>query len=166
MKDLDEIRKEINEIDENMCELFVRRLAVSAEVAEAKRASGTPILNPAREREILARVAKEVGPDMENEARLFFTTLFSISRGRQRTAIQGENGLVAQIGDAIKNTPDQFPSSATVACPGTEGAYSHWLMLWDLQLGRDGRFDVPLPGSHHPRLSLKFLPIPSSSSLL
>ena len=124
MKELEDIRKEINEIDENMRELFVRRLAVSAEVAEAKRASGTPILNPAREREILTRVAKEVGPDMENEARLFFTTLFSISRGRQRTAIQGENELVAQIGDAIKNTPDQFPSSATVACPGTEGAYS------------------------------------------
>ena len=61
MKDLDDIRKEINEIDENMRELFVRRLAVAAEVAEAKRASGTPILNPAREREILARVAKEVG---------------------------------------------------------------------------------------------------------
>ena len=38
MKDLEDIRKEINEIDENMRELFVRRLAVSAEVAEAKRA--------------------------------------------------------------------------------------------------------------------------------
>ena len=124
MKDLEDIRKEINEIDENMRELFVRRLAVSAEVAEAKRAKGTPILNPAREREILSRVAKEVGPDMENEARLFFTTLFSISRGRQRSAIQGENALVAQIGEALEKTPNQFPSSATVACPGTEGAYS------------------------------------------
>ena len=124
MKDLEDIRMEINEIDENMRELFVRRLAVSAEVAEAKRAKGTPILNPAREREILARVAKEVGPDMENEARLFFTTLFSISRGRQRSAIQGENALVAQIGEALEKTPNQFPSSATVACPGTEGAYS------------------------------------------
>jgi chorismate mutase/prephenate dehydratase len=61
---------------------------------------------------------------MENEARLFFTTLFSISRGRQRSAIQGENALVKQIAEAIAKTPDQFPSSATVACPGTEGAYS------------------------------------------
>ncbi|MBQ4199659.1 MAG: chorismate mutase [Kiritimatiellae bacterium] len=124
MKELKDIRDEINGIDESMRELFVRRLAVAAEVAEAKRAQGAPVLNPEREREILSRVAKEVGPDMENEARLFFTTLFSISRGRQRAALQDENALVKQIADAVEKTPDQFPSLATVACPGTEGAYS------------------------------------------
>ncbi len=124
MKELNDIRKEINEIDENMRELFVRRLAVAAEVAEAKRAKGAPVLNPEREREILTRVAKEVGPDMENESRLFFTTLFSISRSRQRVALQGENPLVSQISEALEKTPDQFPSLASVACPGTEGAYS------------------------------------------
>lgn len=124
MKELKDIRKEINEIDEKMRELFVRRLAVSADVAEAKRAKGAPVLNPEREREILTRVAKEVGPETENEARLFFTTLFSISRGRQRSAIQGEHPLISQIAEAVEKTPDQFPSLATVACPGTEGAYS------------------------------------------
>ena len=124
MKELKDIRKEINEIDEKMRELFVRRLAVSADVAEAKRAKGAPVLNPEREREILTRVAKEVGPETENEARLFFTTLFSISRGRQRSALQGEHPLISQIAEAVEKTPDQFPSLATVACPGTEGAYS------------------------------------------
>ena len=124
MKELKDIRKEINEIDEKMRELFVRRLAVSAEVAEAKRAKGAPVLNPEREREILTRVAKEVGPETENEARLFFTTLFSISRGRQRSALQGAHPLISQISEAVEKTPDQFPSLATVACPGTEGAYS------------------------------------------
>ena len=124
MKELKDIRKEINEIDEKMRELFVRRLAVSAEVAEAKRAKGAPVLNPEREREILTRVAKEVGPETENEARLFFTTLFSISRGRQRSALQGAHPLISQIAEAVEKTPDQFPSLATVACPGTEGAYS------------------------------------------
>lgn len=124
MKELKDIRKEINEIDEKMRELFVRRLAVSADVAEAKRAKGAPVLNPEREREILTRVAKEVGPETENEARLFFTTLFSISRGRQRSALQGAHPLISQIAEAVEKTPDQFPSLATVACPGTEGAYS------------------------------------------
>ena len=124
MKELKDIRKEINEIDEKMRELFVRRLAVSADVAEAKRAKGAPVLNPEREREILTRVAKEVGPETENEARLFFTTLFSISRGSQRSALQGAHPLISQIAEAVEKTPDQFPSLATVACPGTEGAYS------------------------------------------
>ena len=124
MKELKNIRDEINGIDEQMRELFVKRLALAEEVAEAKRVAGTPVLNPAREREILSRVAEEVGPDKENEARLFFTTLFSISRGRQRAALSADDPLTTEIVDAIRETPYMFPSAATVACTGVEGAYA------------------------------------------
>ena len=122
--ELGEIRQEINAIDDELVKLFVRRMEAAEAVAEAKRASGTPVTNPAREREILAKVAKAAGPDLENEARLLFTTLMAISRGRQRAELASEDKFVRRIADAIAATPDRFPTTATVACPGTEGSYS------------------------------------------
>ena len=121
---LEEIRREINTIDDELVKLFVRRMEASEKVAEVKRGSSAPVLDPARERAILAKVAKAVGPDFENEARLLFTTLMSMSRGRQRAELAGEEGFAKEIATALAATPDRFPSSATVACAGTEGSYA------------------------------------------
>ena len=75
------VRNEINQIDDELVKLFVRRMEASERMADVKRESSEPVQDPARERSILAKVAKAVGPDLENEARLMFTTLMSISRG-------------------------------------------------------------------------------------
>ena len=122
--ELEKIRAEINEIDDGLVDLFARRMAAAEKVAEAKRASSAPVFDPARERAILSKVAKAVGPDLENEARLLFATLMSMSRGRQRAELAGVNGFVKEVADALAATPDSFPSSATVACSGAEGSYS------------------------------------------
>ena len=121
MKSKAEIRKEIDAIDDEMVQLFVRRMAAAEEMAAVKRESGEPVLSPEREREILAKVAAAVGPDLEDEARLMYTTLMSISRGRQRSEIAGEDAFAKSVADSAAAA---FPSSATVACPGAEGAYS------------------------------------------
>ncbi len=121
---LAEIRGEIDEIDGELVKLFVRRMEASEKIAEAKRASHVPVCDPAREREILSKVAKAVGPDLESEARMLFTTLMSMSRGLQRAELAGEDSFAASVSRAIASTPDRFPSSATVACSGVEGSYS------------------------------------------
>lgn len=121
---LEDIRSEINAIDDELVKLFVRRMEAAEKVAEAKRGSATPVQDPARERAILAKVAKAVGPDFENEARLLFTTLMSMSRGRQRAELAGEEGFATGVTQALASTPDRFPSSATVACAGMEGSYA------------------------------------------
>ena len=123
MKDIKEIRKEINGIDEELVKLFRRRLEIVEDVAKSKRERRAPVLDPAREREILYRVAGEVGPEYENGARLLFSTLFGISRARQRAALGGPSKLV----DSIRTAADvggTFPTRTLVACPGTEGAYA------------------------------------------
>ena len=122
--ELEKIRAEINEIDDGLVDLFARRMAAAEKVAEAKRASSAPVFDPARERAILSKVAKAVGPDLENEARLLFATLMSMSRGRQRAELAGVNGFAKEVADALAATPESFPSSATVACSGAEGSYS------------------------------------------
>ena len=122
--ELNEIRKEIDAIDEEMTRLFVRRMKAADEVAAAKRGSSRPVFDPVREREILARVSRTVGPDLENEAKLFFATLMSISRGRQRADLADDGAFAKFLADAIAATPDRFPSAVSVACPGAEGGYS------------------------------------------
>ncbi len=121
---IESIRSEINEIDDELVKLFVRRMGAAERMAEVKRGISAPVLDPTRERSILAKVAGTVGPDLENEARLMFTTLMSISRGRQRAEMAGENAFSKSIEEAIASTPAVFPSSASVACPGVEGSYS------------------------------------------
>ena len=50
MRDLAELRKEIDEIDTRMVKLFEQRMAVSEEVAEYKVAVGKKILDKEREK--------------------------------------------------------------------------------------------------------------------
>ena len=124
MRNLEESRKEIDDIDGQLVQLLKRRLSIAGDVLQAKVEKGLPILDPAREREVMARVAEEVGPGMEDEARLVFTTLFGISRARQRAALPDRCAFAAELAAARAAAGDSFPSRATVACPGAEGGYS------------------------------------------
>lgn len=121
---MSEIRKEIDAVDEEMTKLFVRRMACADQVAEAKRGTGKPVLDPGREREILAKVAERVGPGLESEGKLLFSTLLSVSRGRQRAQLADDGMFAKTVAEAMSATPAIFPSKANVACPGAEGGYS------------------------------------------
>jgi len=121
---IDGVRGEIDAIDDEIVALFRKRLDTMRKVAETKRGSGSPVSDPAREREILSRVAREAGSEYENGARLFFSTLFAISKARQRTILKGESPLAAEIRAAAGKCRDRFPSAATVACCGVEGSYA------------------------------------------
>ena len=118
------IRQEIDAIDSEMVNLFKRRLEIVERVAAAKRATGSPVLDPGRERAILTKVSESVGPEYENGAQLLFSTLFGISRARQRAVINGEPALVRQIREVCASTAARFPARAVVACPGVEGSYA------------------------------------------
>ena len=123
MKDLGSIRAEIDSIDRELARLFQRRLEIVGQVAASKLERGAPVSDPARERDILSRVTAAVGPEYENGARLFFSTLFGISKARQRTMLAGESPLVDRIRAAASKST-RFPNRAVVACAGTEGSYA------------------------------------------
>lgn len=123
MKDIKNIRGEIDSIDGELARLFRRRLEIVADVAASKHERGAPVTDPARERDILSRVTAEVGPDYENGARLFFSTLFGITKARQRTILNGDAPLVKDI-RASQAECLRFPNRAVIACPGTEGSYA------------------------------------------
>jgi len=104
MDGLQEARKIINEVDAQMAELFVRRMHAAKMVAEYKQQHGMPILDAAREEEVIRSGAERVEDD---ELRGYYTDFMrdtmAVSRRYQQKLIHGMK----------------------VAYSGTEGAFAH-----------------------------------------
>ena len=122
--DLSEIRRQIDDIDQQLVNLFCARMQLSAQVADFKKANNLPIFVPARERAILQSVAQQAGPEMANYTRVLYSMLFELSRSYQAKRNNELSALFGQIQTAIENTPKLFPQAPMVACQGVEGAYS------------------------------------------
>ncbi|MBQ7972621.1 MAG: chorismate mutase [Lachnospiraceae bacterium] len=122
--DLKDLRVQIDGIDDQLVELFKKRLDIATEVARAKEAQGLPILNSAREREIVNRLTQELDDEMAGYVKILYTTLFDLSRAHQAECMKKHSVIGEKIEKALKETPELFPKSATVACQGIEGANS------------------------------------------
>ena len=121
---LEEMRQEMNSINEQMGDLFVKRMKLSADIADYKKAHGLPILDRRREREILAGISSQAGPEYAAFSRILFSTLFDLSRSYQTQRMQRHSPLADRISGALASTPAIFPKEAVVACQGVEGANS------------------------------------------
>lgn len=86
--DIQELRSQIDGIDEQLVKLFCQRMEVAAQIAAYKRQHNLPILVPAREQEKLLDVEKKAGPDMANYTRMLYLTLFELSRSYQNELTQ------------------------------------------------------------------------------
>ena len=124
MEDLSEIRTRIDGIDDQICKLFCERMACAREVAEYKRAKGMPVLDRGRERKKLAAVAEKVPEDLRSYTQVLFDLLMAVSRAQQGRELDVDSKLERQIRQAELDTVPVFPTTATVACQGVEGAYS------------------------------------------
>ena len=122
--EINDLRKKIDAIDDELVQLFIKRMDLSKQVAEYKRANHLPIHVPAREREILQDVAKKSGSELENYTRVLYSMIFELSRSYQKKQNTVHSQLYKTITDSIENTPKLFPQTPMVACQGVEGAYS------------------------------------------
>lgn len=117
---LEEIRKEIDQIDEQLLPLFLKRMECAGKVAEIKKGKNLPVLNVAREQEILDSVAQKAG-SFGGEARILFANLMDMSRSLQHAMLSSGGELRAQIEGA-----DTVPQKAgKIACLGETGSFSH-----------------------------------------
>lgn len=123
MKDLSEVRNEIDAIDDQLIALLRRRLEIADDVAKAKKAMGKAVNDPARERAIMTRLTDGASPEDQNAIRLFYTTLFGISKARQRLILHGSSPLTDAIHAATEEARE-FPTRAMIAVPGVEGSYA------------------------------------------
>ncbi|MBQ1230092.1 MAG: chorismate mutase [Clostridia bacterium] len=101
---LEQARLEINEVDREMAELFVRRMRAAEKVAAYKKEKGLPVLDPAREELVLRKNAGRVEDDMLRAYYVnFLKNNMAISRSYQHKILEGMR----------------------VAYCGTEGAFAH-----------------------------------------
>lgn len=121
---LDELRTQIDSVDDSIVTLFQQRMDIAAQIAQCKRESNMPIMQSTREREKLADVSAKSRDDMSSYLRVLYSLLFELSRTYQEKLHGTYSDLYNKISDAISNTPQLFPRQATVACQGVEGAYS------------------------------------------
>ena len=123
--ELEELRKKLDGVDDGMLRLFQERMDTVREIASYKKEHDMPVLSQKRERAILERVSEQAGEELEDYARILYTTLFDLSRSYQARLLNPNGGaLSAKIQQALDNTPKLFPKRGTVACQGVEGAYS------------------------------------------
>ena len=122
--DLQDLRKEIDEIDDELVRLFGQRMNVAAQIADYKKENNLPIYVPAREREKLKDVAEKAGSEMANYTRVLYSMLFELSRSYQSKRSAALSELYSSITASIEKTPKLFPQAPLVACQGVEGAYS------------------------------------------
>lgn len=122
-KNLDELRHEINDIDEKLVELFVKRMDVALDVANYKKENGIAVFDGGRERAVLDRVSSQAGKELGEYADLLYRTVMDLSR-RYQHSVMGDGKTSGDFARAIDATPKMFPKNARVICQGSEGAYS------------------------------------------
>ena len=123
---LEEARREINEVDAQMAELFVRRMRAAEKVAQYKKEHALPILDAAREEQVVQANAKLVEDETLREYYVnFIRNNMAVSRAYQgrlvegmRVAYCGTEGAFAHIAAG-----KMFPNSIRVAYSDFVSAY-------------------------------------------
>ena len=122
MKDLLEIRNEIDQIDRQIVELYERRMECTSQVAEYKIATGKQVFDKEREKSKLEKVEELASNDFNKRSvRELFEQIMSMSRKRQYQMLT-EHGLTEKIDFQCVNRLDL--AGARVVYQGVEGAYS------------------------------------------
>ncbi len=102
LTDLDEWRRRIDAIDEQLIRLLNTRSACALEIGRIKRAMGLPIYSPEREAWVLERVMREnPGPLDAMAVRRVFERIIDEARRLERVASEdGASGADAGLPDA------------------------------------------------------------------
>lgn len=120
--DLLDLRKEIDEIDEQLIPLLLKRMSISEQVARYKVERDIPVLNAEREQQILDNVAAKCGAQGDTIKTVFSATM-DASRALQHKIIGGGKKLRDTI-EGAKSSGKLTANGESVACQGVEGAYS------------------------------------------
>ncbi len=115
---LTELRNQIDIIDKELAELLGKRITTVAKVAEAKKASGTPVLDKAREDAVAAKAVENSGINGFSEGiDNIFRNIMNASRLYQYTVM---NKTIPEdsVAEPLKKNPK-------VAVQGVKGAFAH-----------------------------------------
>lgn len=111
MRNLDEVRNDINKTDKELARLFEQRMNLAKEVADYKRAHSLPVLDAAREEAVVKRFTAALeNSDYAPWGARVIRDLMDCSKEYQRRFVTEEE-------------PCNIADSGKIVCQGTLGAY-------------------------------------------
>ncbi len=117
---LEEIRVEIDKVDSELKDLFLKRMELVHNVYLYKKENNLPVKNEKREREIIENKTKDI-TDFKDECSEFFKTLIDISCKYQEQALSTQTKLNT---DFTYKTKEEFLKGVSkVSYQGIEGSY-------------------------------------------
>ena len=126
MKDLLDIRKDIDKIDEQIVKLYEERMKLTSDVAEYKINTGKQIFDKEREESKLATLQKKAESDFTRHGiRELFEQIMAMSRKLQYQLLE-ENGVAGRL--PFIGVDELEKENVRVVFQGVEGAYSQAAM--------------------------------------
>ena len=126
MASLEELRVKLDEIDDQIAQLYEDRMKVCGEVGEYKIKAGRKVFDRQREKEKLADVASKVNGEFNRKGiQELYQQLMSMSRKLQYQQLV-EAGALGRL--PFIRIDDLDKKNARVVFQGTEGAYSQAAM--------------------------------------
>lgn len=84
MKTIDELRNEIDEIDDGLVSLFLQRLAVVKEVGEAKKTLSLSVEDKDRENAVIERLTVNKTDEEKKRITELYNKIFDISKETEK----------------------------------------------------------------------------------
>lgn len=144
MKDLNESRKKINEIDAEMARLFVDRMNISKDIAEYKKENSIPIADANREQALLENNLKLIEDEtLKSHYVNFMKTIMNISKEYQRSLLTGlkisYSGIEGAYGYIAAKR--MYPNCELISCNNFSKAFT------SVEDGKSDRAVLPIENS-------------------
>lgn len=126
MSKLDEARKQINEIDQKMADLFAARMKAVEMVAAHKKEMGMPILDTAREEEVIRKNAQFMQDEtLKSYYVNFLKYNMTLSRSYQHRLLEGMRVAYSGVPGAFADIAAKkiFPDGSSVPYKDFKAAY-------------------------------------------
>lgn len=111
---LDDIRKNIDGIDEKILKLFSERMELCIQVAEYKAKNGMEVFQGGREKQVIAGIEAKSAPHLKAASKLLFSQIMEISK-----CLQTE-----RLTEFEPPETEQLKQNPRIACPGIKGSYT------------------------------------------
>ncbi len=122
--ELEQYRKELDDINIKLLHLLENRMEVVEKVAEYKRLHQMPILQQSREDAILQTMCAQTKEEYVPAVREFFSMLMRISREYQYDS-HYQNTQLFRLLQTAKASKHVLPDIPKIVCQGVPGSYSH-----------------------------------------
>lgn len=161
MQDLNDYRRQIDQIDVQLVRLFEQRLNTILQIAAYKKNRQMPILQSGREEDVLRQAVSLLeNPDFEPEIEALFRSVMQVSRHLQRRKVTKAPGAAGSAG--IEN------KGLILGFQGVEGSFSETALI--AFFGEDNKhrnydhFEDVFQALDHQEIDYGILPIENSST--